>query len=285
MSAHWRGVKRAPVTVAVSWLVLAVVACWVLAAPWIVPDAMSQDLLIGLTPPGTPGHVFGTDDLGRDVWQMSIAGARSALVGPVAIALGSLLLGIGLGLLAGYAGGLADALIGRWSDLVLALPGLLLAIVVAGIVDGGYWVTVGLLVVLFSPSDIRIIRAAVMQERHKPYIEASWVLGLPDTRIALRHVLPNVRGVALANAFLNVAYALVAMSSLSYLGLGVSPADADWGRQLSDARNLLFSNPAAAVVPGALIIATATAVNVVGDHLADTLASRGAGRLEAGAGL
>lgn len=258
-----------PLGVVISALIVTVMAIWVVAAQWIVPNPMAQDLPLGLTPAGTPGHLFGTDDLGRDILAMSIAGARSALLGPLVIALGSALIGVVLGSVAGYRGGWADAVISRWTDLVLALPGILLAIVVAGVLDGGYWVTVALLVVLFSPSDVRIVRAAVLQERHKPYIEAPLVLGLSGPRIVVRHILPNVRAVILANVFLNVAYALVAMSSLSYLGLGVSPADADWGRQLSDARNLLFSNPAATIVPGVLIIATATAINLIGDWLSD----------------
>lgn len=262
-------VRRTPVTVWLSGLVVAVLAVLTVAGRWLVPDAMAQDLAVGIVGAWSPGHLFGTDDLGRDVLAMTIAGTRSALVGPLVIALGSMVLGVVLGSAAGWRGGLLDAAIGRWADLVLALPGLLLAIVVAGIVDGGYWVTVTLLVVLFSPSDIRLVRSAVSAERRAPYIEAPLVLGLRPGRIVVRHVLPNVRPIIAANFFLNIAYALVSMSALSYLGLGVSPADADWGRQLSDARNLLFTNPAAAVVPGVLIIVAATSINLLGDRLGD----------------
>ncbi|WP_425955822.1 ABC transporter permease [Xylanimonas sp. McL0601] len=264
-----RALRRVPPTAWAAFVVVAVVAVWAVAAPWIVPDATAQDLVLGVTPAGTPGHLFGTDDLGRDILALTVAGTRSAVLGPLVIAAGSTALGVVLGSLAGWAGGWLDALVGRWTDLVLALPGMLLAIVVAGLVDGGYWVTVALLVVLFSPADIRLVRAAVAAERGKPYIEAPRVLGVPAARIVVRHVLPNVRPVILANLFLNVAYGLVSMSSLSFLGLGVSPASADWGRQLSDARNLLFTNPAAAIVPGLLIIAVSTAVNLLGDRLAD----------------
>ena len=261
--------RHAPVTIWVAGIFLAAVMVLVVAADWLVPDAMAQDVPLGSTPAGTPGHPLGTDDLGRDILSMSLAGARLALVGPIVIAVGSLLLGLVLGSLAGYLGGWVDGIVSRWADLVLALPGLLLAIVVAGVMDGGYWMTVSLLILLFSPSDIRIIRSAVLGERHKPYIEAPQVLGLSTPRIVVRHVWPNIAPIVGANFFLNIAYALVALSSLSYLGLGVAPTDADWGRQLSDARNLLFSNPAAVVVPGLLIIATATAINLLGDRVAD----------------
>ncbi|ACZ32168.1 binding-protein-dependent transport systems inner membrane component [Xylanimonas cellulosilytica DSM 15894] len=268
-----RAARRTPVTTVltsvVAAAVLAVVVVWAVGARWIVPDALAQDLVLGVSPAGTPGHLFGTDNLGRDVLALTVAGTLSAVLGPVVIALGSTALGVLLGSLAGWNGGRLDAVVGRWTDLVLALPGLLLAIVVAGILDRGYWVTVALLVLLFSPTDIRLVRAAVSAERGKPYIEAPRVLGIRAPRIVLRHVLPNVRPLVLANLFLNVAYALVAMSSLSFLGLGVSPGSADWGRQLSDARGLLFTNPAAAIVPGIAIIAVSTAVNLLGDRLAD----------------
>ena len=145
--------------------------------------------------------------------------------------------GLLLGTLAGYRGGPLDAVIARWADLLLALPAVLLAIVVAGIVGGGYWITVAVLIVLFSPSDIRLIRGAVMEQKTQPYIESARVLRMPAWRIMYRQILPNVVPVAIANVMLNVAFAIVAMSSLSYLGLGVGPGSPDWGRQLSDGQN------------------------------------------------
>ena len=269
-----RRLHRLPGSVALSIGLLAVVLVLVVLAPLLQSAATAQDLLLGTTPAGTPGHLFGTDDLGRDVLRLSLAGTRSAVLGPVAIAIGSMLAGIVAGMVAGYLGGFWDTVISRSTDLVLAMPPILMAIVVGGIVGGGYWVTVGVLVVLFAPSDIRMIRAAVLQARNQPYIEATKVLGLPAWRVMSRHLLPNVMPVVMTNVFLNVAFAIVAMSSLSYLGLGVSPGAADWGRQLADGRSLLYLNPATAVVPGLLIIVVATATNLVGDWLADRLGVR-----------
>ncbi len=262
-----RALRRLPGVVAVSALVLLAVV--VLVVLPVAQGALAQDITLGATPAGTPGHVLGTDSLGRDVLALTLAGARSAVVGPVVVALGSMLIGVVLGTLAGYRGGWVDAVVSRYVDLTLAMPALLLAIVVAGVVGGGYWVTVAVLVVLFSPGDTRLVRSAVLQHAHRPYIESTRVLGLPAWRVMTRHILPNVRPLVLTNLFLNVAYALVSMSGLSYLGLGVAPGDADWGRQLADGRAILFDNPAASVVPGLAIIVTATAVNLVGDWLAE----------------
>jgi peptide/nickel transport system permease protein len=262
---------RPPPAIVIASLIVGLVAVCVVASGVIVPDALRQDLVLGVQPAGAAGHPLGTDSLGRDVLALSVAGASSAVLGPIVIAIGSILLGIGLGLVAGFRGGFVDAFISRSTELLLALPVILLAIVVAGVIGGGYWVTVAVLIVLFSPTDVRMVRAAVLQQRNKPYVEATYVLGLSSRRIMFRHLLPNVMPVVLANFFLNIAFALVALSGLSYLGLGVSPGSADWGRQLSDGRSLLFDNPAAAVVPGALIIVTAAAVNLIGDWIAERL--------------
>ena len=151
-------------------------------------------------------------------------------------------------------------------------------LLVAGLVDGGYWVTVLVLLVLFSPTDIRVARAAVMAQAARPYIESARVLQLSRFRIMFRHILPNVLPIALATMLLNVAFALVAMSALSFLGFGVGPGTPDWGRQLSDGRDLIGQNWGAVVVPGLLIIITAAAINLMGDWLQERFEQRGAQR-------
>lgn len=270
--------KRIAVTPVVAAVPLVVVAVFAAFANWLAPDARVQDILTGVVPPGTGGHVFGTDTNGRDIAQLAIAGARTAVVGPIVIALGSMLIGIVLGTFAGYLGGWVDLVLSKYADLLLALPTTLIALVVAGLVDGGYWVTVAVLIVLFSPTDIRMVRGAVIAQSSRPYVESAKALGLGRLRIMFRHVVPNVLPVAITTMLLNVAFALVAVSALSFLGLGVGPGDPDWGRQLSDARDLLGRNWAAAVVPGVLIIATAASINLLGDWLQERFERRGSGR-------
>lgn len=248
---------------------LIVVAVALLAAvlsPILLPNATSQDLMLGITRPG-PGHPLGTDELGRDVFKLLIAGSTTAVLGAAVVALGSMLLGNLIGMPAGYFGGPTDQVAMRWTDLMFSLPALLVAIVVAGVVGGGYPMAVAVLVVLFSPGDTRVVRAAVLDQRHRPYIEAARLLDLSSARIMIRHVWPNIAPMTVTNAFLNFAFALVSLASLSFLGLGVGPGSPDWGRTLADNRGQLFANPWAAVAPGLAIIVTAAAVNIVGDWL------------------
>jgi peptide/nickel transport system permease protein len=259
-------------------LVLAAVVVCAAFGHWIAPrDPNEQDLLAGLTGPSRE-HLLGTDDLGRDIASRTIVGARTAIVGPLLIALGAMLIGNVLGLLAGYFGGLTDSVISRWVDLVYAMPALLVAIVVVGVLGGGYFLAVALLVILFSPVDSRIVRGATLDQRSRPYVEAARTLGLSNRRIMVAHIWPNVLPLALANAFLTFAFSIVSLTSLSFLGLGVGPATADWGRMLSDSRTLLFDVPAAALAPGIAIVATAASVNVIGDWLYEWLSDRGRAR-------
>ncbi|WP_062516792.1 ABC transporter permease [Demequina gelatinilytica] len=267
--------RRVPVGVAVAMGVLAVVVLAAAFGNLLFAEAMRQDVLASTLPPGSPGHPFGTDELGRDVLQMAVAGTASALVGPVVVAVGSMLLGVILGTLAGYEKGWLDTLISRWTDLLLAVPVLLAAIVVSGVMGGGYWVTVALLVVLFSPSDIRIVRAGVLEQSARPYIEAAQMLSLSRWRVMFRHILPNVTSLVVTNMMLNVAFALVAFSSLSFLGVGVAPGTADWGRQLTDGRAIMFQNPAAVFLPALLIVVVAVCVNLVGDWIGQRLSQVG----------
>ncbi len=270
--------SRPPVVAILSAVVLAAVAVCAAGRELLAPHALDQDVYLGVVGAGVEGHLFGTDQLGRDILQLSLAGARSALAGPIVVAVGSMVIGVLLGTFAGYRGGVVDMLAGRYADLLLALPSVLLAIVVAGLVGRGYWITVAVLIVLFSPSDVRLVRGAVMEQTPRPYIESARILGIRPMRIMFRHIAPNIVPIVVANLLLNVAFALVALSSLSYLGLGVPPGAPDWGRQLADGRALLGDNPLAAVVPGVLIILTATAVNLLGDWLSELLDRRGVAR-------
>ena len=248
--------RKIPGSVVLSVVVLVAVAICVIFPSVLVPGALDQNLALGVSPAGTPGHLLGTDKVGRDVLALTVAGARSAIVGPIVIAVGSMVAGLIFGMSAAWRGGWWDACVSRSCEVLLSLPVTLLAIVVAGVIGGSYWVTVGVLIVLFAPSDVRMIRSATLAQKPQPYIEATRVLGLSGPRI-------------LANLFVNIAFALVSLSGLSYLGLGVGAQDADWGRQLADGRALLAQNPAASVAAGLSIIVTATAINIAGDWFAE----------------
>jgi peptide/nickel transport system permease protein len=267
--------QRPPLSVAVCLVVLAVVVACALTGTLLAPqDPSAQDLRAGLQGPSA-GHLLGTDDAGRDILSRVVAGARAAVVGPLLVALGAAVVGSLLGLSAGYRGGWADALVMRGVELLYALPFLLVAIVVVGVLGGGYFVAVLTLVILISPYDVRIVRGAALAQRSLPYVDAARTLGLPPRRIMLRHLWPNVAPLVVANGFLNFASSLVALSALSFLGLGVGPGAADWGRMLADDISLIESSPLAALAPGAALVLTATCTNLVGDWIFERLTERG----------
>jgi peptide/nickel transport system permease protein len=268
------GRRGVPVTVwiAGAFVVLALV-CAVLGRQIAPFRANAQDLLLGVTRAGGE-HLAGTDLLGRDVLSRTIVGARTALLGPTIIAVGAFAIATVLGLLSGYIGGLMDSAVMRWVDFMFALPGPLIAIVIVGVAGGGFWTAVVVLVVLFTAPDTRIVRSAVLEQRPLPYIEAARTLGISRLRIMFLHILPNILPIVAAYVVLDFAFALVSLAALSFLGLGVSPGTADWGRMLFENRTLLLTNPLAAILPAAAIIVTAGSINIIGDWIYERMAYR-----------
>jgi peptide/nickel transport system permease protein len=263
------GFAPVPPSVLLAMLVVAaVVACTVLG-PWIAPDSpITQRLELGDTPPSAQ-HLAGTDSLGRDVLSRVVHGSRTALVGPAVVAVGAFAIATVLGLSAGYLGGVVDTVVMRWADFMLALPASLVAIVVVGVTGGGYWTAALVLVVLFTAPDTRIVRGAVLAQRAMPYIDAARTLGVPTRRILVAHIFPNVRRLVIGYALLDFAFALVSFAGLSFLGLGVEPGTPDWGRMLYENRSVLFTNPAAVLLPAAMIVVTGASINLIGDWLTE----------------
>ncbi|MEG8279811.1 ABC transporter permease [Streptomyces sp. AHA2] len=270
--------RRLSLPIALCFLVLAVLALMVVFGHLLAPhDPRAQNVLSGSAGPGAE-HWLGTDALGRDVLSRLVAGARSAIVGPLVIAVGAMVCGNILGLLAGYRGGALDFALMRWVDLMVAMPSLLVIIVVAGALGGGYWMAVALLGVLSVPLDTRVIRAATLEQVSRPYVEAAKTLGLPERRIMFLHIWPNIAATAFANTFLVFAGSLIALSGLSYLGVGAEPGTPDWGQMLAENQSLLFANPVATIAPGVAIVLAATATNLIGDWTFEKISSRGAVR-------
>ena len=264
---------RIPILVGAAMVVLAVVVLCAIFGQQIAPHSADQQrLLVGDSLPSAEFWA-GTDKLGRDVLSRVILGTRTALIGPLVVAVGAFAIATILGLLSGYLGGLVDNVVMRWVDLMYALPGPLIAIVVVGVVGGGYWTAVLVLVVLFMAPDTRIVRSAVLAQRPLPYIEAARTLGVSKFRILFVHILPNVLPIILSYVVLDFAFGLVTLAGLSFLGLGVQPGTADWGRMLFENRGILFSNPASVVLPGLMIVLTAGSINIIGDWLNERFSS------------
>lgn len=265
--------RGVPITVVLSLILLAVLVVFAVAGDAITPhDPNLQDLLQSEAP-ASGDHWAGTDLLGRDVASRAMVGARTALVGALVVSVGAFAIATVLGLISGYRGGATDAVVMRSADLLLALPALLIAIVVVGVLGGGFWIAVLVLIILFAAPDTRIVRGAVLEQRSLPYVEAARTLGISKTRIMFGHILPNVMPIILAYVVLDFAFALVSLAGLSFLGLGVEAGAADWGRMLEENRSILSNNAWAAVLPAVLIILTAAAMNLVGDWMYDRVSA------------
>jgi len=270
--------QRMPVLVGISFVAATFIVVLVLFGQWLTPyDPTAQNLRLSSAGPGH-GHWLGTDSLGRDVTSLIIAGARVAVLGPLIIALGTVLIGATLGIVAGFKGGLLDGVVNRFADLLYALPGLLVVIVIVGVVGGGYWLAVAVLIVLSVPAEIRLCRSATSVQVRMAYVEAARVLGLPARRIMVRHILPNILPTIIATVLLDFVGGLISLSSLSYLGLGVPPGTPDWGSLLQAGQSLLQVNPWMSVAAGAMIILTATSMTLIGDWLYDRYRQRGESR-------
>ncbi len=276
-SASRKAVKRFTRNrLAVAGLVLiALLTLMAVFAPLIAPyDPIKQDYG-ALTQAPSLAHLFGTDNLGRDVLTRTIYGARVSLsAGVIAVGLATLA-GLVLGLLAGFFGGWLDELIMRVVDAMLAFPFLVLAITLAAVLGPNLQNAMLAIAVVSAPVFARLARGQVLSERERDYVQAAHALGSSDARIVIRHLLPNIAGPIIIQASLSVAGAILAESSLSFLGLGVQPPTPSWGEMLNTARGYLRDAPWTAIAPGSLIFVSVLAFNLLGDGLRDALDPRG----------
>jgi peptide/nickel transport system permease protein len=233
------------------------------------PNAISRDFE---SPPGK-GHSLGTDNVGRDVLSRLIYASRvSALVG-IGSAAVSTLIGLFLGLEAGFLGGAADAVIMRFADVFMSFPGLILIMVIQTISGPGLEKVILYLGVFGWPQAARLVRGSVLAVKETDYVKSAVILGFGPPRIAVFHILPNIAGPILVQATFGVASAILIESALSFLGLGVSPPTASWGNMLTDSQSLttLTSRPWLWIPPGVMILLCVLAFNFVGDGLRDAL--------------
>jgi peptide/nickel transport system permease protein len=213
---------------------------------------------MGVGPPFAPpfeaGHLFGTDELGRDVLSRVIHGARYSLIVAFGAALGAAVVGGLLGMLAGFLGGWVDVLTMRLADLMLSFPGLLLAIVIVAILGPGIVNTAIVIAAVYAPRVARISRGAVLGVKENDYVTAADALGVGSLRVLLRHILPNILPTLAVYTSLLLAYGLLFESSLSFLGLGVQPPLPSWGGMLRSARTFINNAPSLSIWPGFAIM-------------------------------
>jgi peptide/nickel transport system permease protein len=245
-----------------------------LAAPLVAPyDPIATDWLAVRKAPSLR-HLFGTDEIGRDVLSRVIWGARASLLaGLVSVSI-ALALGMPLGLVSGYQGGIVDGVAMRMIDAMLAIPFLILAIALAAFLGPNLTNAMIAIGVSQMPVVARLTRAQVLAAKHEDYVEAARALGNPDRRILLRHILPNISAPILVQATLAIAAAIIAEASLSFLGLGQQPPAPSWGSMLNTAKNFLSQAPWMAVWPGLAIFTLVLSFNLLGDGLRDALDPR-----------
>jgi peptide/nickel transport system permease protein len=282
--------RRSPVAM-VSALVLGICLFASLFAPWVAPhnpfDLKTLDLSDALLPPawvegGRPQYLLGTDDQGRDVLSAMMFGARiSLLVGLASVVL-AVLMGVGLGLLAGYAGGKVDAFIMRVADVQLSFPAILIALLIDGVARAALpreaHADVALFVLILAIGAAnwvqyaRTVRGSTMVEKNKEYVQAARVIGVSPGGIMRRHLLPNVLGPVLVLATINIATAIITEATLSFLGVGVPPTQPSLGTLIRVGNDFLFSGEWwITIFPGALLVAMVLSINLLGDWLRDAL--------------
>jgi len=264
-----------PLSVLFGLVVLLLVVITALGADLLAPyGPTTQNLRERLQAPLVGGHVLGTDNLGRDILSRVMFGSRvSLLVGVSAAALAGSL-GILLGLLAGFLSGWWDALLSRIADVQQAIPFLILAIAVAVILGPSLINVVLVLAVTTWVSYFRVVRAEVLGLRESPLVDAARVIGAGRLRIVLRHVLPNVSASMIVIGSVMVANMIIFEASLSFLGLGVPPPTPTWGRMVFEGVQYVDSAWWLALFPGAAIVLTVLAINLIGDWLRDVLDPR-----------
>jgi peptide/nickel transport system permease protein len=261
-------------------LVVVFVACAIFA-PWIAPyDPAHIDLPTRLMSP-SPAHWFGTDELGRDILSRIVYGARiSMLVGGCVVA-ASLTLGLILGSIAGYYGGVADRVLNVVvMNAFMSLPGILLAIAFVAFLGPGIFNLIFALSLGGWVGYARLVRAQVLAVREREFVEAARALGASDLRIVTRHILPNIIQPVIVQAAIGMAGAILAEATMSFLGLGVPPPTASWGTMLNDARSHLFDSPHLVLFPAAAVMLAVLSFNFIGDGLRDYLDPRA--RIEVG---
>jgi len=282
--------SRSPVAV-ISVIVLLIIVVGALGAPVIAPhdpyDLASLDLLDASTPPvwaadGSARFPLGTDDQGRDMLSAILYGSRISLIVGFASVMLSLLIGVSLGLISGYAGGRIDTLIMRIADIQLSFPAILIALLIDGIARGllprDAQDALSIYVLIFSigisgwVQFARTVRGATMVERNKEYVQAARLIGMGPSLVLRRHIMPNVLGPVLVIATIHLAVAIITEATLSFLGVGIPPTTPSLGTLIRIGNSYLFSGEWwITIFPGLALIALALSVNLLGDWLRDTL--------------
>jgi len=263
----WKRVKRDPVTIACALVLLTMLAVIVFAHLVAPHDPYQGSMLRRLRPVGTPNHILGTDELGRDMLTRLLFGGRLSWFMGITPVFLAFLIGTTLGVLAGYAGGGVNMMIMRTTDVFYAFPSVLLAIAISGALGAGTVNAILSLTLVFIPPVIRVAESVTTGVRNLDFVDAARASGAGAFTIIRVHILGNVLGPIFVYATSLVSVSMILASGLSFLGLGVTPPEPEWGLMLNTLRTAIYVNPTVAMLPGVCIFATSICFNLLSDGL------------------
>ena len=247
-------------------------------AEWICPyDPNEQDLANALQAPSM-AHPFGTDRYGRDMLSRVIIGSQTSISSTLILVAIIAVAGTAIGVICGYFGGMVDTVVMRISDICLAFPGLVFAMAIAAVLNGGVQNAIIALAVISWPKYSRIARSQTLTVKNTEYIQAARLSGSTSPAIILRHILPNIIGPILVTAMLDIGTMMMEIAALSFLGLGAQPPTAEWGSMMSSGRSMLQTYPWVVLTPGLAIFISVVLFNLLGDTIRDYLDPRNARR-------
>jgi peptide/nickel transport system permease protein len=252
----------------VSAIVIAVATVLAIIGPWVAP--YNPDLpnlsLAWVGPVG--GHLLGFDFEGRDVLSRLLAGARSSMIGPLAVVVGAMVLGTLIAVVSAWRRGLTDTVASSGLDILFAFPGILLAVLAAAVFGAGLTAAAVSLALAYKPYVARVLRGTALRERGQPYVAALEVQGVSGTSICLRHIVPNMLPLIVAQATILFGWAMVDLAAISFLGLGVQPPAPNWGVMISENQpGILQGYPLPALAAGVCIVGVVIAFNILGERL------------------
>jgi len=272
----WKRFRRHPGAI-FGMIVLVILVVMAMAAPLSPYDPEASEITARYEPPSAT-HIMGTDALGRDLFTRVLYGGQVSLTVGVLVVILSILIGVPIGALAGYYGGMVDAILMRVTDAFLSLPSFLVLILLSAILleveipflQGNSVFTISFVIGVFSWTTFaRLVRAAFLGIRETEFVAASRALGGSDARIMVRHILPNAIGPIIVEATLEFGYAIIEESGLSFLGFGIQPPTPSWGNLLSNAQEYFVKYPWLAIFPGLMIFFSIISINYIGDGLRD----------------
>ena len=229
-------------------------------------DINFMDTSVRFAPPSLQ-HLFGTDNMGRDVFSRAVTGARFTLLVAVSTVAGCTAVSCVLGLASGYIGGFVDELIMRLVDAISSFPGILIALIIVTVLEHNNYTIIIALCIMFVPSFTRLIRTGTLQYKNMDFVKCNRIYGDSDLRLLLVHIFPNILPLLLSSIVVGLSNAILAEAGMSYLGLGIQPPAPSWGRMLYEAQSILFTAPWCALAPGVMIVVTIAGFNFLGEGI------------------